>query len=105
MNINIRQLLENGTNITLSVDAKDLKEFAHQIITTTRLELEQDIAQAKSEVFYTSEQVVGILNVDKTTLWRWSKRSYLIPIKVGGLLRYRKSDIDRILNYGKAKHE
>ena len=36
------------------------------------------------------------------TLWRWGPpdKNYLLPVKVGGLTRYRKSDIDRILGKG-----
>lgn len=98
----IKDLLATGGNITLAVGAEDLKEFAQSVAEETRLKIERDLAESRSEVYYTTEQVVGLLNVDKTTLWRWNKRDYLKPIKVGGLLRYRKSDIDKILNYGKS---
>ncbi len=105
--MNIQELLNSGAHITFSVDAKDLKDFALAVAAQTRSEIERDIAESRSEIYYTCEQVSNILNVDKTTLWRWSKRDYLTAIKVGGLVRYRKSDIDRILNYGKkgGRHE
>jgi predicted DNA-binding transcriptional regulator AlpA len=32
-----------------------------------------------------------------TTLWHWSKKNYLKPVKVGNKVRYRQSDIQRIL--------
>lgn len=99
--MNIETLIKNGANITLAVGVNDLKEFAQTIVAQTRTEIERDLAESRSEVYYTAEQATHILSVDKTTLWRWSKRNYLKPIKVGGLLRYRKSDIDKILNHGK----
>ena len=37
------------------------------------------------------------LRVCKTTLWRWKKRDYLRPVRVGGNERYRLSDINKIL--------
>ena len=32
-----------------------------------------------------------------TTLWHWSKKNYLKPVKVGNKVRYRQSDIQKIL--------
>lgn len=37
------------------------------------------------------------LHVDKSTLWRWAKIGYLVPIEVGGKRFYKQSDIDKIL--------
>ena len=99
--MNISEIIKQGHSVTLAVGAEDLKNFAQTIAEQTRNEIEHEIAESKSEVYYTAGQTARILNVDKTTLWRWNKRNYLKPIKVGGLLRYRKSDIDKILNYGK----
>jgi len=42
--------------------------------------------------------VAEMLDVDKSTLWRWAKIGYLVPINVGGKRRYRMSDVNRILN-------
>lgn len=95
--MNIQELLNSGANVTISVGADDLKEFARVIVDHAKNRLESAIAEGRSEVYYTAEQVVGILNVDKSTLWRWNKRDFLKPIKVGGMIRYRKSDIDKIL--------
>lgn len=99
--MNIHELINAGANVNLTVGANDLREFAQTIAVQTRKEIEREVTESKSEFYYTSEQVSNIFSVDKTTLWRWSKRNYLVPIKVGGLLRYRKSDVERILNHGK----
>ncbi len=45
----------------------------------------------------TPEQVVERLQVSKPTLWRWSKRGYLVPVRVGGQTKYRQSDVERIM--------
>ena len=42
-------------------------------------------------------EVLERLNIVPSTLWRWEKTGYLIPIKIGGQNRYRLSDIERIL--------
>lgn len=41
-----------------------------------------------------------ILDVSSTTLWRWKKMGYLLPITVGTNDRYRMSDIRRIMEGG-----
>ena len=89
--------------MTFAVTSDDLKEFAGDIAKQTKQEIEREIAESKSEVYYTADQTADKFSVDRTTLWRWAKRGYLVPVKVGGLIRYRKSDVDKILNHGKTK--
>ena len=45
----------------------------------------------------TKEEVKKMCGVCDTTLWHWSKKNYLKPVKVGNKVRYRQSDIQRIL--------
>jgi predicted site-specific integrase-resolvase len=37
------------------------------------------------------------LGISETTLWRWNKIGYLVPINIGGKRRYKMSDVRRIL--------
>lgn len=34
------------------------------------------------------------LNVDLSTLWRWEKSGYLLPIRIGRAVYYKLSDIE-----------
>ncbi|MDR2385542.1 MAG: helix-turn-helix domain-containing protein, partial [Tannerella sp.] len=63
----------------------------------TRKELEQQITDANTETYPSPDQVAKILDVDKSTLWRWRRNGYLIPIEIGGKRRYRMSDVKKIL--------
>lgn len=45
----------------------------------------------------TPEKVMELLNISRTTLWRWAREGYLVPVKVGRKTLYRQSDIDTIL--------
>lgn len=99
--MDIQELLEKGANVSLTVGVSDLNLFARAISEQTRLQIENEVAAQSTESYLTRQQVVNILNVDLSTLWRWTKRNYLNPVRVGGLVRYRKSDIDNILNSGK----
>ncbi len=98
----IEELINGGVNITLAISPADLKEFAQSVADATRLQIEREIADGKTETLYTIEYVAEKLSVNRSTLWRWDKNGYLKVIEIGGQRRYRKSDIDRILN---AKNE
>ena len=62
--------------------------------------LEQEIADSKAETYVSREKAMEILGKGSTTLWRWKKMGYLVPITVGAIDRYRMSDIRRIMEGG-----
>ena len=95
--MNLREMIKES-NITVAVSLGDLKEFALEIIQQTKRELEEAIFAEKSETYISRQRACEILDVDATTLWRWAKRSYLIPVTVGGKNRYKMSDINKLLN-------
>lgn len=94
MVLNEKFLINNSMNVSITISASDLLEVINYTITSTRKELEQVIIDEKSEVYLSPKEVSKLLGVNTTTLWRWNKRGYLIPIEVGGKRKYRKSDID-----------
>lgn len=98
----ISDLLENG-NVTVAVSLTDLKEFVQDIINSTKKELEQQITDVKTEKYLSPKEASKLLQVDLSTLWRWSKSQYLVPSEVGGKRKYRMSDIQTILNGGRTE--
>lgn len=42
--------------------------------------------------------VKNLLSISESTLYRMAKAKILIPVFVGGQKRYRRSDLDKILN-------
>ena len=100
MGIDIINLAKQCPGAILAVRADDLVEANTRLIDQVRADLERDIANKQSVVFLTREQVIAKLNIVPSTLWRWQKRGYLVPVKVGGENRYKSTDIDRILEGG-----
>ena len=85
-------IIQNGNgNIKLEVTGEDLLLFSNQLISRAKHELSTAIAEARKEKYLT------MCGVCDTTLWHWSKKNYLKPVKVGNKVRYRQSDIQRIL--------
>lgn len=90
-------LAKECPTINLTVTAGELLEMVDYCVQSTRKKLEQQITDANTETYPSPDQVAKILEVDKSTLWRWRKQGYLIPIEVGGKRRYRMSDVKKIL--------
>ncbi len=51
----------------------------------------------KAGELLTVKEVCKKLEVDVSTLWRWDKTGYLKKIKVGNKVRYRESDINKLM--------
>lgn len=46
--------------------------------------------------YITKKEVMIGFNVSHTTLWKWQKSGYLVPIKIGKRVYYKRSDIERL---------
>ncbi len=92
-----QDLIDNGTNVTVSMSAAELKNFVCYVISDTKKQLEEEVIADKAERLLSVQQVSEMLSVDKSTLWRWDKSSYLKPIRIGGKVRYRYSEIKELL--------
>lgn len=99
--MNIQQVIASGANVSVTVGAKDLNDFARSIAVQTRQEIEQEVAASKAETHVSPKRAADIFDVDPSTLHRWKVRGYLTPVEVGGKRRYKMSDINRILEGGR----
>ena len=93
----IVELAKQCPGMNLSVKADELLDAINYCIYSAHKELEQLITDANAETYPGRQKVAEILNIDLSTLHRWSKSGYLVPIAIGGKRRYRMSDVKRIL--------
>lgn len=96
--MNIDEILRTEAKLTLSVSAADLKNFALVIIKETKEQMEATIRAETEERYLSPTETAKKLGVDRSTLWRWKKRRYLLPVYIGGKPRYKLSDINQLLN-------
>ena len=75
----------------LVINALDLKEAFLQWSEETKRE------EAKEENYLTARETANKLGVDVSTLWRWDKSGYLKKIKLGNAIRYRESEVDKLM--------
>jgi predicted DNA-binding transcriptional regulator AlpA len=100
----IQECLENNVDVTLTVKASDLTAFGQYLIDNAAREAAEQKRLKDEDVLYSVDEVMKVLNIkNRTTIWRWQKSGYLVPVKVGKMCRYRKSDVDAILNVERAK--
>ena len=93
-------LQDEKSSIKLEVSGEDLWEFSNELINRAKSELSAEYAEARKEKYLTKEEVKRMCEVCDATLWHWNKRGYLKAIKVGNKVRYRQSDVRRILEGG-----
>lgn len=98
--IDLLKLAKEAPGTIIAVPVGDLVEANTRLVERTVADLERAVAEKRETVYLTREQVIAKLNIVPSTLWRWNKRGYLVPIKVGGENRYKSTDINRILEGG-----
>lgn len=101
--MNINEILKTGVNLTVSIGINDLIEWHSEVVEDTLRKLEDIVIRGKAEKYLTSKEVCAKLRIDPVTLWRWRKKGYLVPVKVGGSPRYKDSQLNEILEGGSKK--
>lgn len=91
--MNITEIIKANTNVQLVINALDLKEAFLQ----WAAEMKQSEPVRQEEVYLTAKETADKLGVDLSTLWRWHRSGYLKKIKVGNKVRYRESDIRKLM--------
>ncbi len=95
---NILSIIQDErASIKLEVTGEDLLNFSNDLINRAKNELSVEIAEARKEKYLTKEEVKEICGVCDATLWHWNKKNYLNTIKIGSKVRYRMSDVRKIL--------
>lgn len=91
--MNIQEILKTSTNTLLVVNALDLREA---FLSWSEEERQKNIPSS-SETYLSAQEAAEKLSVDVSTLWRWDKSGYLKKIKVGNSVRYRESDVLKLM--------
>ncbi len=94
----IMDIADKHPNIILQISVGDLYDFAHQLIQSAMEIARLQSKKAVENDLLTIDEVAAFLKVSKMTLWRWSKSGRLKKVDIGGVPRYRRSDIENLLN-------
>lgn len=99
----IMQLVQIAPGTILQINAGDLSEFAGEIVSGVISALNNANAKKKMAELFTIDEVATILKVSKMTLHRWDKEGILTKIDIGGQRRYRRSDVEALIENRKEK--
>ncbi len=94
--MNISEILKTGVNVSFTITALDLKEWMIELME----EQNKNSIPTLPEKYLTTQEPADKLDVDVSTLWRWDKSGYLKKIKVGNCVRYRESDVLKLMEGG-----
>jgi hypothetical protein len=95
--LNLNEIAEAFPTMQVTITVEDLLKANKQLVSDTVKALEQKITDAAAETYPSVDKVCEMLDVTKPTLWRWEKSEYLVPVRIGGKVRYKMSDVKRIL--------
>lgn len=92
-----RQFPEMSVTIRLG----DLLRANEILARNIREEAQEEIRRNREQygdVLIPKDEARRILaNPSESTLWRWEQAGYLVPVRLGVKVHYRRSDIDRII--------
>ncbi len=108
MGIDIYSLALDYPDTIIQVKASDLVEAARVFIedldlmpereTRRRKETSETNEPDKPKSLLTKREVMKLLGVGETTLWRWAaKYDYLHPVMIGGKRYWKRKDIEAIM--------
>lgn len=96
--INLIEIAKEHPGTIISVSVGDLLRANRELIDNTLHDMEQQLEVSHTETYLSATDVTKMLRINRSTLWRWAQSQYLVPIKIGGKIRYKRSDIDQIIN-------
>ena len=79
------------------VDEATLNKFAQKIVADVCAKLNIVQGSNKCEQYISRKTASILLELDEATIWRYSKAGILKSYQVGNAIRYKKSDIEKMI--------
>ena len=77
--------------------SKELLEFADALVERAVAKARAEIERQSDAEYIPKKEALDLLGVCDATLWHWARSGYLVPIKLGRKVFYRRTDIQRIM--------
>ena len=100
--MDLLSLAKSCPDMSITIRLGDLLKANADLARTVREEAEAEAArrieQYGDALVQKEEARVQLLGgVDPSTLWRWEKRGYLTPVRIGVKVFYRKGELARLI--------
>lgn len=96
-NLNYMTAPMRQQSVMYVISAEDLQAVIADVFNKCERDKQEAIATHREMPVMTRQDVCRVLNVNYSTLWRWAKDGYLVPVKIGTKVFYRPTDVDAIL--------
>ena len=95
----ISEIRKNPDHISLTITGTGLVELIKAVQQVIYEEINEEKAnQQDSDIeLITKQDVIDKLHVSSTTLWIWEKRKYLVPVKIGRRIFYKRRDVNNLM--------
>jgi len=93
----LKENLELAKSVKLEITGADLLAFGDSIHKLAVAESEK--APKETEEYMTPQQFADALQVSLVTLWSWDKKGITRPLRIGNAKRYRRSDLEKIMEH------
>ena len=96
----ISEIRKNPDHISLTITGTGLVELIKAVQQVIYEEINEEKAnQQDSDIeLITKQDVIDKLHVSSTTLWIWEKRKYLVPVKIGRRIFYKRRDVNNLMD-------
>lgn len=91
---NPEKLMQHGAPISVTLSLQDLEDFGKEIVENA---LRRVMPTKDEKPYLTTAEVTALLDVDRTTLYRWTREKILTPVRMGHKLRYKVADIRKLM--------
>ena len=81
----IKRLMKDADKVMLVVSLADLKEFAIELINNSSIRKERMLSR---------KEAAQVLNIDLSTLYKWTRTGKIRSFNTGKKVYYRLSDVD-----------
>lgn len=99
------EIAKKYPQMSITVQAADLLAFGKSIVSDAiseyRAELEAREREEKEEKMLSAQEAGKMLGVCDRTLSRWRRAGFIEGYRVGGAIKYRRSDCRAILSNGR----
>ena len=95
----ISEIRKNPDHISLTMTGTGLMELIKAVQQVIYEEINEEKAnQQDSDIeLITKQDVIDKLHVSSTTIWIWEKRKYLVPVKIGRRIFYKRRDVNNLM--------
>ena len=97
MKPSLLEIAESFPDISVNIKLSDLLETFRQLAEEIYEAHEREKAVKEEDYLVSREEVMKLLGVSPSTLWRWQKENYLKPVRQGVKVKFHKRDIDALM--------